>query len=237
MSACAFACAANSSGGGYLRSSSSSVSIACSAHRNVQLVRAVGQALVAVLGHEQQILDPNAAEALLVDPRLDRDDVARDELLADHPERRRLVHLEPDPVPERVVEAVLEHLALALRQLRRVAVLGDELGGQPVELAAVDAGAHVGDGQLERLPAERVPLADLAGHLPHDERPRQVRVARRLEVDGEQVEDEDVVRADRARAHVVADRRLRAVGDDHLLGQRAVARGTSPGCAPSGART
>ena len=76
--------------------------------------------------------------------------------------------------------------------------------------------------ELERLPAERVPLADLVPDVADDERPRDVRVAGRLEVDREEVEKDDVVRADRPRAHVVPDRGLRAVRDDHLLGERAV---------------
>ena len=66
----------------------------------LQVVGAVREQLVAVVGHEQQILDAHAAEAVAVEAGLDRDHIAGDELLAEHPERGRLVHLEADSVAE-----------------------------------------------------------------------------------------------------------------------------------------
>src|SRR5215471_5894349 len=44
-----------------------------------QLVRELRQPLGPVLAHEDEILEPHAAETLSVEPRLDRDDVTRDE--------------------------------------------------------------------------------------------------------------------------------------------------------------
>ena len=70
----------------------------------------VGQHLAAVLGDEQEVLDAHSAEAVAVEAGLDRDHVARHELLADQAEARSLVDGEADPVTEPVVEAVPEHL-------------------------------------------------------------------------------------------------------------------------------
>ena len=51
-------------------------------HNDAELVREVGQDLVAVLGDDDEILEPAAAEAAPVAARLDRDDVAGDQLVA-----------------------------------------------------------------------------------------------------------------------------------------------------------
>ena len=124
--------------------------------------------------------------------------VAGHELLPDHPERRGLVHLEPDAVAEPVVEAVLEHLTLLLRQQRRKAALGEELGDEAVDVAAVHAWPDLRVRELERLAAERVPLADLVRrHVADRERARDVREAAGLDVDREEVEEDDVVAPDR----------------------------------------
>ena len=76
-----------------------------------------------------------------------------------------LVHLEPDAVPEAVEEAAVEHLARLLRELRRMAVLLEEVGGDLHQRAAVDAGLHGGDDAVERLLAEAVPLDELRRRL------------------------------------------------------------------------
>src|SRR6185503_10856258 len=93
----------------------------------LEVVRVVRQHLRPVLGHEHEVLEAAAAVAVPVEARLDRDHVAGDELARRAAERRLLVHLEPDPVAERVVEAVLEHLAGLLRAQRRVTVLLEDV--------------------------------------------------------------------------------------------------------------
>ena len=50
------------------------------------------------------------------------------------------MHLEPDAVAEAVEEALLEHLARLLRELRLVPVLLEELADGAVRLGARDAG-------------------------------------------------------------------------------------------------
>src|SRR4051794_15352098 len=92
-----------------------------------EVVREVGQQLAAVVRHEHEILEPAAAPAGAVEARLDRDDVARDQLARRTAEPRLLVHLEPDAVAERVEEAVLEDFPRLLRELRRIAVLAEEV--------------------------------------------------------------------------------------------------------------
>src|SRR6266516_5638048 len=77
----------------------------------LEVVRVFRKRLGAVLGHQHEILEPDAAEAVAVEARLDSDHIAGDELAGPAAERRLLVHLEPDPVTERVVEAVLQHLS------------------------------------------------------------------------------------------------------------------------------
>src|SRR5687768_4171760 len=58
----------------------------------LQVVREVGQVLEAVFGDEDEVLQPAPAEALPVDPWLDGDDVAGDELvLVDQPQPGILV--------------------------------------------------------------------------------------------------------------------------------------------------
>src|SRR4051794_35469244 len=77
----------------------------CPATSRLEVVRVLGQVLGAVVGHEDKVLQTHAAVALPVEPRLDRDDVAGDELLVgDEPEVRLLVHLEPHSVTEPVEE-------------------------------------------------------------------------------------------------------------------------------------
>src|SRR6266511_1421800 len=68
-----------------------------------------GQHLTAVLGDDDQILDPDHAEAGEVDPRLDGDDVSGLELVFRLlREPRRLVDEQADAVPEAVAELLAE---------------------------------------------------------------------------------------------------------------------------------
>ena len=182
----------------------------------------LGQHLRAVLRHEHEILEPDAAVAVPVEARLERDDVARDELAVDAADTRLLVHLEPDAVAGGVVEAVPEHLRLGLVELRLVAVLVEEVADRDVDRAAAHARRDGSDREVERLPREPVELRDLVRRRADRERAREVREAARLAIAREEVEEDDVVRGDRARAHVVADRGLAAVGDDELVRGRAV---------------
>ena len=118
--------------------------------------------------------------------------------------------------------AVDERLALLLVQLRLVPVLVEEVADLPVDVAALHARLDGGDRKVERLLREPVVLAQLVGRGAERERAREVRVAGRLAVAREEVEEDDVVGGDRAGAAVVADRGLRAVRDDELLGGGAV---------------
>ena len=74
-----------------------------------------GQHLGPVVGHEDEVLEPNAAVALPVAARLDGDDVTGDERAAREVERRVLVHVEADTVAEPVEEPVEQHLTRLLR--------------------------------------------------------------------------------------------------------------------------
>src|SRR5439155_24115441 len=80
-----------------------------------EVVRELGEVLVALVGDENEILEAYAAEALAVEAGLDGDDVARNELLASHqPEDRLLVDLEPDAVTERMEEPLVQRDPLLL---------------------------------------------------------------------------------------------------------------------------
>src|SRR5205807_132524 len=81
----------------------------------------------AVVGDEQDVLQPDAAVARAIQAGLERDHVSGDEIVADDRQPRALVHLEADAVAEPVEEAAVEHLARLLRQLRRIPVLGEEV--------------------------------------------------------------------------------------------------------------
>ena len=121
------------------------------------------------------------------------------------------MHLEADAVAEAVEEALLEHLARLLRELRRVAVLLEELADGAVRLGARDAGPDGRVGEVERLAHERVVADELLRRLAEAERPRHVRVAPGGGIAREEVDDDRLVSADRPVAGLVADRRLRAV--------------------------
>ena len=164
-----------------------------------------------------------AAVAVAVEARLDRNHVARDERLAPDPAQAGpLVHLQPDAVAGRVEEPVLQHLALLLVQLRLVAMLVEEVADEAMDVAASHARLDGRHGEVERLLREPVVLAELVGRRADRERACEIGEARRLAVARKQVEQHDVVRADRAGAAVVPGRGLRAVRDHELLGGGAV---------------
>src|SRR5581483_5854602 len=178
--------------------------------------------LDAVLGDDRDVLEPDAAPAAAVETGLEGDHVAGDEVVADAAERRALVHLEPDAVAERMEEAVLEHLSRRLRPLRRVTVLLEELAGDVEERAAVHARLRGRDDTVERLLAERVPLAQVRMYVADDVGAGHIGVHAALAVARGEVERHGLARQDRAVPSLVAYRRLRAVRDDELVGVGAV---------------
>src|SRR5438132_4350760 len=184
MSGCAFAWEAKCEGGGYRRSSSRIVSMACSClstpsaigycDLGLQIVRVVRQQLGAVIRDEHEILEPAAAETVPVEPGLERDHVALDELARVSAQPGLLVHFESDAVTEAVEEPVLEHLAVALVQPGGIAGLVEELARQHVDVPAGDARLDGGERPLERLLDELVVGDELLGRLADDDGPRHV---------------------------------------------------------------
>ena len=178
----------------------------------------VRQHLGAVGGDEDQILEPDAAVAVAVEPRLERDHVALDERLAlDPADAGPLVHLEADAVAGRVEVAVDERLALLLVQLRLVPVLVEEVADLAVDVAPLTPGLTAATARSSASFASRWYYTQLVRRRAEHERPREVRVAGRLAVARVEVEKDDVVGGDRAGAAVVADRGLCAVRDGELL--------------------
>src|SRR5262245_30502518 len=77
-----------------------------------QVVWEPRELLGAVLGDDDEVLEPAAAEAGAVQARLEREHLAAQQLLVpDHPEHGELVHVEADAVAERVEEPLLERAA------------------------------------------------------------------------------------------------------------------------------
>ena len=88
------------------------------------------QVPAAVLGDDDEVLDPHAELARQVDARLDGDDFAgREHVVGARREARPLVDLEADAVAEPVAEVLA------------VAGLLDHLAGDRVDVLAVDPGA------------------------------------------------------------------------------------------------
>src|SRR5918999_1771290 len=74
-----------------------------------QLLSELRQPLAAAVRDQHHVLDPDAAAPRQVDARPAGEDVARLERVGRlGPRRRRLVHLQPDPVPEPVAEVLAE---------------------------------------------------------------------------------------------------------------------------------
>ena len=72
------------------------------------------------------------------------------------------------------------------------------------------------------LEAKAVVVGELVRDGADDERPRHVGVEPRLHVAGPQIDGDGLADADHARAHVVADAGLLAMGDDEILRRGAV---------------
>src|SRR4051794_23170827 len=138
----------------------------CSSRR--QVVRVVREHLVAVVGDEDDVLQAEAAEPGAIQARLDRDDVAGDELVSTATERGQLVHLEPDTVAETVEEPILQHFAGVLVQLCLVAGLVKLLAHSLEQRAPIYAGLDARRRGLERALHERVPLLHLLRRLADD---------------------------------------------------------------------
>src|SRR6266536_1718574 len=133
-----------------------------------EVIGILGQVLRAVLGDEDEILQTHAAEALPVETGLERDDVTGDEVARSAAEPGRLVHLEADAVAEPVEEAVVEHLARGLRELRRVARVLEHLADESEDVHPRDAGPGRLERAVERLLNEPVVLDDLVRRLADD---------------------------------------------------------------------
>ena len=132
--------------------------------------------------------------AVSVEPRLERDHVAGDERLTlDPADAWALVDFEADTVACCMEVPVHEHLALFLVQLRLVAVLVEELAHLPVDVAPLHTRFDGGDGQVERFLRKPVVLLQLLGRRADRDRAREVRVAGRLAVAWEEVEEDDVL--------------------------------------------
>src|SRR3954447_2756659 len=113
-----------------------------------QVLRQRRDDLAAVVGDDDEVLDPHADRAGHIDPRLDRDDVARlQRVLPLLGEPRPLVDLEPDPVSEAVAEVL------------GVARVVDDRARDRVDLPAGRARPHRGEGGLLRAQHEVVDIA------------------------------------------------------------------------------
>jgi hypothetical protein len=116
---------------------------------------------VTILGHEDQVLEAQAAVAAAVEARLDGDHVAGNEVLTRAAHVRQLVDLEADTVAEAVEEAVLEDFAGLLVQLRLVAGAVEDVADLLVQLASVHARLDFRSRGVERFLDEPVPLLQL----------------------------------------------------------------------------
>ena len=113
---------------------------------------------------DDEVLDPHATPAREVYARLDRDDVAGDEItLRGRAKDGQLLQLEPDAVAEPVHD---------LGDPRPL----DLAAGEGVELARVRTGLDLREGRLLRVAADRVCAAKVGGKLTGGERARAVGV-------------------------------------------------------------
>ena len=107
------------------------------------------------------------------------------------------MHLETDPVPERVVEALLEHLTGLLGELGRYPGLLVGLAGDAMNLTSGHAGAHRLPRAGERLERQLVVAPQLPGNLADHERSRHVGVTGRRRVARPEVDDDGLTRSNR----------------------------------------
>src|SRR5207249_6630068 len=117
----------------------------------LKVVRVVRDDLVAVVRHEHEVLEAQTAVAGPVEPRLDRDHVARHQVVADATHGRQFVHLEPYTMAEAMEEAVYQNLARLLVELGLVARAVEDVAHLFVELPAVHARLDALGGRIERL--------------------------------------------------------------------------------------
>src|SRR3954447_26843602 len=99
-----------------------------------QVLAEPGEVVDAVGRHHDVVLDPDAGTPLEIDPRLDRDDVARRQRvgrLRRHP--RRLMHLEAETVAETVAECPCERRLVDDAACRSVGVDAGDPGADRVE--------------------------------------------------------------------------------------------------------
>src|ERR1700694_1025712 len=130
-------------------SSRASSAVRCSeamqALLRLQVVREVREVLGAVLCHDDEIFEAAASVARAVQPRLERDDVARQQLAGPaSSERRGFVHLAADSLREAVEEPAVEQGSGLLGVARRLSVLLEEIADQVVDL-------HAGHARLRRF--------------------------------------------------------------------------------------
>src|SRR5436190_11066843 len=125
-----------------------------------QLVRIPGESLAAILGHQQEVLEPDLADITLPQARLDGDHVAGDQFAMPHLTKRRiLMDLESHAVAERELKALVRVLPRA-GSLSAMPRGLEDLADQGVQLTSGDPGAH----RLPR-PPDRLAHEDLVG--PH----------------------------------------------------------------------
>src|SRR3954463_427403 len=165
------------------------------------------QHLGLAVGDDHQVLDPDPAEALEVDARLDGDDVARRERVARFARKaRRLVHLEPDAVAEPMAELVAEAGGF------------DLVAGGSVGVHAGDAGPRSFEARQLAFERRGVSGLELVRQRAGGEGARAVGVVavdHRARVDHDRLAGLDRALG-RARVRL---RRVRARGDDRLEGR------------------
>src|SRR5215211_5182919 len=130
---------------------------------DLQLLRPAAEVAAAVGLDADQVLDADPEAASDVDARLDRDDVALDELvLGGLSQPRRLVDLDSHAVSQAVAELV----AVSGRR--------DHVAGHRVELLASNPGSYRREAGPLRLEHELVDLARAGVHVAGGERPGAV---------------------------------------------------------------
>src|SRR4029079_11576297 len=185
-----------------------------------------------VLRHEDQVLEPYAAEPVPIEAGLERDHVTRHELVARPREARRLVHVEADAVAEPVVEALPEDGALRPREARRISEGLVDAADLPPELRPVRSRSDELSDEVERLAGVLVPADELRVRRPDRERPGHVREARALEILRKEVADDHVVVRESSGALVMTVCGLRSMRDDRVVSAAAELREGSVRCSP-----
>src|SRR5215217_7716661 len=167
-----------------------------------QVLRERGQDLGAVVRHDHEVLDPDAALPREVDARLHADDVSRlQRVLALRSQHGRLV--------DHQAHAVAEPMAERARELAGV----DPVPRHTVDIAAVRARVDGLERRELRLEADRVRIAERRGERTRRERARAVRA---VAVDrAARIDDDRLAGLDRALARICVGRGARRPGGDH----------------------